>query len=311
MLNGQSSEWADVESGVPQGSVLGPILFILFINDIGDGLEGVLSIYADDTKHIYPVNSKHDASVLQSEIDLLDQWATTWDMKFNSTKCAMMHFGRNNQEHEYFLGNSTLNSTKAEKDVGVIVQENLKFDQHCKKVVNKCNQIIGQVWRSFENKEPGIMLDIYHTYILPHIDYGISVWYPHLQRDIDMLESIQRRFTKMITGMNGLTYEERLTVLELPTLEDRRLKLDLIQAYRIWKVIDKIDCQLFTTASSVNTKSTRGSTKLNFLAEKTSLSQRKHFFSNRVVNSWNSLPKHVQTAKNLSSFKSLLRTILF
>ena len=195
VLNGQSSEWADVESGVPQGSVLGPILFILFINDIGDGLEGVLSIYADDTKHIYPVNSKHDASVLQSEIDLLDQWATTWDMKFNSTKCAVMHFGRNNQEHEYFLGNSTLNSTKAEKDVGVIVQENLKFDQHCKKVVNKCNQIIGQVWRSFENKEPGIMLDIYHTYILPHIDYGISVWYPHLQRDIDMLESIQRRFT--------------------------------------------------------------------------------------------------------------------
>ena len=311
MLNGSSSDWAEVESGVPQGSVLGPLLFIIFINDIGEGLKGFLYIFADDTKQVHPVDSREDADRLQAEIDKLYEWSIKWSMKFNSSKCAVMHIGRRNECHSYTLGTSSLATTKAERDVGVIIQDNLKFDQQVKKVVNTCNRIIGQVSRSFQSKDPELMMNIYQTYILPHVDYAISVWYPHFKKDIELLESVQRRFTRLIAGMKGLTYEERLATLGLPTLEERRIKIDLIQAYKILNNIDKTEGKMFTKVSERTLRTTRSTVKENFAPERTSLDQRRFFFSNRVASAWNSLPKTVQMAKNLPTFKHMLKTILF
>ena len=225
-------------------------------------------------------------------------------MQFNAAKCAVIHMGHNNPHHTYMLGNTPLGSSSSEKDVGVYIQSNLKNNEQCKKVARTCNNIIGMVRRSFTNKESSLMLQVYKTYILPHLDYAISVWNPWTQKDINILESIQRRFTRMISGMAGLSYEERLTLLELPTLEDRRTKLDVIQAYRIWNEIDTIDHQLFECVKTVHDKNTRHSSKSSFVMRPSKLSVRKHFFTNRVVPIWNALPRDIQEAPTLGVFKS-------
>ena len=152
------------------------------------------------------------------------------------------------------------------------------------------------------------MLQIYQSYILPHLDYASSVWSPHLQKDIDALESVQRRFTKMIEETKGLAYEERLTLLGLTTLKERRNMIDLTQVYRLRNGIDQIDRPLFKAVNETHTRSTRSSSKGDIAGNNTNLDLRRHFFTNRVVGPWNSLPQEIQMAPSLGTFKSRLKT---
>ena len=116
-------------------------------------------------------------------------------------------------------------------------------DKHCQKVALTCNRIMGQIWRSFKYRNPEVMMELYKTYILPHKNYGIVVWAPHLKKDIQTIESIQRRFTRMITGMKGLGYDERLHKLNLPTLVNIRRKIDLVQVFKIRNGIDHVSAE--------------------------------------------------------------------
>ena len=121
----------------------------------------------------------------------------------------------------YTLNGHTLTCTTHEKNVGVIIQNDLKVSKHCQKVSKTCNQIIGQIKKSFINKEEEVMMKLYTTYILPHLDYGVSVWCPYLQKDIQLIAKNQRMFARMIKGTTGLTYTKRLRKLGIPTLEIR------------------------------------------------------------------------------------------
>ena len=154
------------------------------------------------------------------------------------------------------------------------------------------------------------MVKLYQTYILPHLDYAIAVWNPSARKDKDILESVQRRFSRMVSGMKGLSYEERLTLLELPTLEERRRRIDLIQAYRIWYEVDQIDHPMFKPTSSSHGISTRQCSKSNVLAKNCRLNLRRNFFSQRVISDWNSLPASVQQAPSLGAFKSRVKRYL-
>ena len=223
-------------------------------------------------------------------------------MHFNTDKYGVMHLGSNNRNQVYTLGDKILRTTTVEKDVGVLVTENAKFGDHCKKVATKCYQIIGQVRRSFTCKEPKLMVQIFQTYILPHIRYCYSVWSPYLKKDIDLIKSIQRRFTKMIEGLHHLSYEERLKVLGLPMIKDSGRKWDLIQTYRILNGIDKVDKDMFAHVRDMHNKGTRHASKNNLVLNKSKLDLRKNFFCNRVIADWNSLPQEVQRAKTLKSF---------
>ena len=268
VLNGSSSDWRSVLSGVPQGSVLGPLLFLVFINDISNNIKSGLSLFADDTKTFSSVKNEALKRELQGSIDALYDWSKKWCMQFNAGKCAVLHLGFNNPGHSYKLGDTSLNSSKNEKDVGVIIQSNSKVDLQCRKAANTCNRILGLIRRSFSTKDSSLMLKLYQTYILPHLDYAIAVWNPSARKDKDILEAVQRRFSRMVSGMKGLSYEERLTLLELPTLEERRRRIDLIQAYRIWYEVDQIDHPMFKPTSSSHGISTRQCSKSNFLAKK-------------------------------------------
>ena len=130
-----------------------------------------------------------------------------------------------------------------------------------------------------------------------------------MQKDIDMVESIQRRFTRMITGMRSLSYEERLDKLGLCTLKERRRRIDLIQTYKTWNNIDAIQGQMFTKVCDSHTLATRHASKENFVIQKSGLNQRKSFFCNRVLSDWNSLPSEVQKSRTLEIFKSKLSAL--
>jgi hypothetical protein len=211
----------------------------------------------------------------------------------------------------YTLGESILKSTKSERDIGVIVQEDAKFGEQCRKSAAKCYSIIGQIRRSFSERDPEFMLSVFNLYVRPHLEYAVPVWNPHLQKHKDILEGVQRRFTRMIDGMDGLSYEERLTILEIPSLEERRIKLDLIQAYKFHYEIDSIDHNIFETVGDAHKQCTRNATKDNFVMNSARLNIRKHFFTNRVVNDWNNLPVDIQRAPSLNVFKSRLTSHLY
>lgn len=198
LLNGFKSKWEKVLSGVPQGSVLGPLLFIIFINDIDEGINNSVFTFADDLKLVSRVDNDQEITDLQKDIQTLHEWSIKWKMKFNIKKCSTIHFGPKNECHDFVLGNEVLSSSKREKDLGIIVQNNLKFDAQVKKVALKCNQILGQINRSFSNKNPEIMVRLYKT-----CEASPRLWCYHLEPTHTKRNRYTRKSTKKIHKNGG------------------------------------------------------------------------------------------------------------
>jgi len=199
---GFESSWADVLSGVPQGSVLGPLLFICYINDMPDLIKSLI-LYADDAKLFNKVCV--DSASLQSDLDTLCEWSMQWQLKFNTDKCTVMHFGSHNDHKHYTMldhsGNfNFLETAVLEKDFGIWSDPSLKFSVHVTNVVNKDNQILGLTRRSFTYMDLSLMKTLYTVLVRPHLKYGNVVWHPFLKKDIELLESVQHRASKMIPG---------------------------------------------------------------------------------------------------------------
>ena len=191
-LNGCHSEWRQVKSGVPQGSILGPLLFAIFINDLEKDVVNKVLKFADDTKLIGKVGVTEEIELLRTDLKLLVKWSEEWQMLFNVDKCNVMHFGYNNTEAKYKMDNMELESVDEERDLGVIIQNNLKFDKQCMKAANAANQVLGMIKRSFSFHDKGIILMLYKTLVRPKLEYCIQVWRPHYKKDIDLLENVQK-----------------------------------------------------------------------------------------------------------------------
>ena len=230
------SKWIRVLSGVPQGSVLGPLLFIIFINDLINNLpEGCnCKLYADDTKLISIIRCKNDCLVLQSALDKLSEWSKKWLLKFNNEKCKVMHVGSNNKEHEYVMETIPLLKTDLEKDLGFWVSKDLKWNHHINIAVNKANRVLGMIKNSFNYLDETSLKLLFTSLVRPHLEYAATIWNPN-SKGLGMarqIESIQRRATR-IPDLKGLSYEDRLFALNLPSLEKRRLRGDLIEFFKI------------------------------------------------------------------------------
>ena len=188
-------------SGVPQGSVLGPLLFVIYINDLDDNVQGMVSKFADDTKIGGIVNSEDGVSRLQEDIDELVRWASKWQMEFNPDKCEVIHFGRNNLESEYVMNGRTLGKTDEQRDLGVKVHKSLKAAGHVDRVVKKAFGMLAFISRGIEYKSRGVMMELYRTLVRPQLEYCVQFWSPHYRKDVLALEKVQRRFTRMLPGM--------------------------------------------------------------------------------------------------------------
>ena len=231
------SAWNPVISGIPQGSVLGPILFVCYINDMPETIVSIIQMYADDTKLFRKIDGEIDRRALQDDLDRLVLWAKKWQLKFNVEKCKVMHIGRNSQmqydmERADSVQREILQVTDEEKDLGVWFDSTLKPANHIAHVVNKANQLLGLVRRTFTYMDAELMKLIFTSKIRPHLEYSNVVWHPYLKKDIDLIEAVQHRATRMIPGFSKISYEERLKKLDMPTLFYRRLRGDAIEAYK-------------------------------------------------------------------------------
>ena len=219
-IDGIYSDWAEVTSGVPQGSILGPLLFTIYINDLEQNVGNNILKFADDSKLWGAAETTLDRENMQNDLDTLGQWSNINQMPFNINKCKVMHIGRKNLKWDYKLNNQVIASTSEEKDLGVYIAENFKPSLNCSKASKAANKIIGLIKRNISDRSAEGMMILYKTLVRPIIDYCIPAWRPYLQKDITLLERIQKRFTKLIDGCKTKNYSERLdNCLVLPLLQ--------------------------------------------------------------------------------------------
>ena len=310
VLNGKYSSWADVLSGVPQGSVLGPLAFLIFINDLDKCAEliTILNKFADDAKSGHVVRTDADRKVLQNCLNELFRWSVKWGMQFNISKCKLLHLGRNNLLFDYTMNGQQLPVISQEKDLGVIIHHSLKSHIHCAESAKKANQILGQISRSFHYRDRHIFMGLYKQYVRCHLEYCSPVWSPCYLGDIELLENVQKRAVNMISGLRSQTYSEKLKELNLPSLEKRRLSQDLIQVFKIIKGFDKVDFRTWFQLQGENGgRPTRNSHPLNISNKQFRTDVRGHFFSVRVIPKWNNLPSEIKDCRSIHSFREKLK----
>ena len=303
VLNNESSSWTSVTSGVPQGSVLGPLLFSIFINDLPSVVQSELVLFADDAKIYRTIQSDDDYLQLQQDLDNLFLWSCEWQLCFNVDKCKVLHIGSNQHYRQYRLGGDFITVSDAEKDLGILIDNKLAFHKQCSTAVNKANKLLGIIRRSFEYINADTMLCLYKSLIRPIIEYGNVIWGPHYVIDQQAIEKIQHRATKLIPELRHDSYQERLSKLSLPSLVYRRQRGDLIFLYQLINQHFNIDINDFFRYQTYTT--TRGH---NYKIYKPHAKRfcRVNFFTLRTINNWNSLPASVVESATVNSFKNSL-----
>ena len=300
-VEGETSAWTAVHSGVPQGSVLGPLLFLVYINDLEDGVASNILKFADDTKIFRRVQTRQECRTLQDDLNRLDQWSAKWQMLFNQSKCKCLHIGRANGKEPYEMHNTVLQKTSKEKDLGVTISADWKVSEQCGIAARKGNQLLGMIKRNITYREKNLIIPLYKSIVRPHLEYCIQAWRPHLKKDIDKLERVQRRATKLIPELRILSYEDRVQQCKLTTLETRRIRGDQIEVFKITHGIEGLDSGMFFKYKTDN--GTRGHSWA-LAKERCKLDIRKYAFSQRTINEWNRLPGECVNATSVNMFKN-------
>lgn len=236
-VTGAKSKTEPVISGVPQGSVLGPVLFLIMIGDIDEGLiECIIRTFADDTKVIQEISSPEDQTKLQNSLNKIYQWAEKNNMKFNDTKFNLMRYGINEiiQDNEYKTpSGETIKEETTVKDLGVLMTNDLTFSEHIDSASSKCRKLMYWLLRTFKTREATPLLKLYKAMIIPRLDYCSQLWLPYKQQELKTMESIQRTYTSRITDFKDFDYWTRLKHLKLYSVQRRHERYSIIYAYKV------------------------------------------------------------------------------
>jgi ribonuclease P/MRP protein subunit RPP40 len=309
-INGKYSEWRDVPSGIPQGSILGPLLFVIYINDLPECINNSeLFLFADDAKLYKYISCINDFNLLLLNYQSLYDWTDKWSMKLNFNKCKVMSIGRRSAvDFKYgcnIPGNGVieLEHVDSMNDLGVVFDCNLSFSAHIYEKINKAFQMLGIIKRNFNQLDKASFIMLYKSLVRSQLEYAHAVWSPYKSSLILDIEKVQMRATKMVSGCKSLTYIERLKFLRLPTLKFRRLRGDMLETFKILNGM--YDPDLVPTFSMSTNIRTRGHT-LKLEVERAKYDLRKYSFTSRVVSVWNTLSEDIVRAKSINSFKNKL-----
>ena len=278
-----TSSTLPVLSGVPQGSILGPLLFLIFVNDMPDtAWFSKILLFADDAKCIMPISSPLDSTYLQSDLLRLSQWCTTWNLYLNENKCSIVHFkARPSSTFNYHLNYQQITSSDKEKDLGLVVSADLNWQSHYQLISSKAYKILGLLRRVFSNSILlSARLSLYISLVRSQLLYCSPVWHPYLLKDIRALELVQRRATKFIVNNNDMDYRNRLLSLKL---------LPLMMEYEIADNMFLVKC-LKSSSDHFNicdfvefcAHSTRGSSSLKLKHKLCRTHLDRNFYFNRI-----------------------------
>lgn len=307
--NGKST-WLDVLSGTTQGTVLGFLLFLIFINDLPSKCspedESLIKLLADDTKAFQEIDSDISQQAgnqlaLQSRVDQIASWAADWKMEINPAKSKVMHIGRNNPGLQYTIGGIPIDTVRTEKDIGFWITDDLSTSTHVHKARSKALGEISRIRRNFTFIDKRAFCVLYNQRVRPHLDHGMAACPPNTSAEAKILEAVQSKATALVHGLKHLNSDERRKRLGLMKLEDRRERGDLIEVYKILKGQTRIDPNLFWEV-----RDARGGARLVKERAANGRRQRQSFFSYRVIQKWNLLPAGLKMAPSLDSFKNRL-----
>ena len=319
VVEGEESDWADVLSGVVQGSVLGGIFFTIFIDDLDELIRALIKKFADDTKMTRIVEDDEQAEEMQRDLDRVDAWAKSWGMKFNVSKCKVMHVGRRNRKYEYEMSGEKLEEVVEERDLGVWTSNSMKPAIQCERAAKSANRALGMMLRAFHYRTKETLIPLYKTFVRPILEFGGAAWCPWTAKDEETLEVVQKRLIRALSDCHGETYEERVKRAGLTTLKERRVRGDVIEAFKTLRGFNKVKKEeWFDIRSSEVTRPTRGNTvvrdgtemkKVETLYKKPARSEiRNNFYTVRVTRLWNELPEEVKNAQSVNAFKTAYDT---
>ena len=300
-----------VASGVPQGTVLGPLLFLIYINDISNGLSPgtKIRLFADDSLLYRTINSKNDCDILQHDLNKLQQWEKSWKMEFHPQKCQLLTITNkiNPTKNIYSIHNIPLQKTDSAKYLGVLIDSKLRWKSQIHAVSKKANYVLSFLRRNIGGCPENVKNKCFNTLVRPILEYGCSVWDPHHQTDIDYIEKINKRAARFVTGNyvfeNGNT-KINMHHLNWKPLEERRavIKLNLLYKARN-NMID-----IPTSHLVINQSSTRR--KNNYAIPTSNVDSHLYSFYPNTIRLWNSLPVECMQQSSAESFKKAVDQII-
>ena len=314
LLDGSSSTSVPVSSGVPQGTVLGPLLFLLYINDLPLSTpNSTTRLFADDSLIYRPIKTYDDSELLQTDLDALEQWETKWQMKFRPDKCKTLHFTRSKIPliTSYSLHGETIPATTSHKYLGVTLSNTLRFDKHTDNIKNKASRTLGFLRRNLHGCPQDTKHLAYNTLVRPTLEYCAAVWDPYRDKDTNKLEKVNKAAARFIT--NNYTKSPGITTrikqqINMDHLALRRQTHRLTILYKITN--NYIDINKQEYLHYANTPRTRNTHNQKYETSTPSSDAHKYSFFPRTICDWNSLPEHIVNANTTDTFKKLALTHL-
>ena len=295
-----------VKSGVPQGSVLGPLLFLIYVNTLAEGLGCKWYAYADDFKLYSVANGEGNRNTLQNDLDVFAGRASSWNLKLSLDKCKVIRFGARGLEGarvSYRLESWDLPFVESHRDLGIVVDAGLKFHLHVGRVVRKASGLVNQLLSGTVCRESGFMVALFVSHIRPLLDFGARLWNVGYIGDVRKLERIQRRWLMQTAGMGDAPYGERLQTLRLFSVYGRMLRGDLIKIWQTFHPRVDVGLQGLLDLQSHSATRTNG---YKLAVPRCYTEARRRFWSVRCVGRWNALPAGVVQAPTVETFKRKL-----
>ena len=307
VIDGKQSDTSWVTSGVPQGSVLGPLLFLAYINDLPDCVNSQVRLFADDTVVYRKIKNSSDESMLQKDLSNLEKWENTWKMEFHPGKCQVIRITKSLKPKDtaYYLHGHKLEVVSSTKYLGLTIQQDLKWNTHINQVVNKGNRTLGMLKRNLKISSPSIKTMAYRGLVRPQLVYSSTVWDPHHKVHINKVEMVQRRAARWVLNRyhNTSSVSDMLNHLAWPTLDLRRRDTRLCLMY---KIVNNLVAVCPAHYLVPVTRPTRHSHPHSFIQLQCKNEAYRSSFFPRTIVQWNLLPTEAVLSPGIEAFKGHL-----